>query len=104
MYVKTLLLPKNLANEKRGGLCKTPHAVLLCRNAPPPLHHATLLSCVVEQHCQHAGHIPRRPPCLVRLLPVADVLLRLGYDHDRHMLCYFFLHSYGPRVFLLPYH
>ena len=33
--VKTLLLPKNLANEKRGGLCKTPHAVVLRRNAPP---------------------------------------------------------------------
>ena len=35
-YVKTLLLPKNLANEKRGVLCKTPHAVVLRRNAPPP--------------------------------------------------------------------
>ena len=34
-YVKTLLLGKNLANEKRGGLCKTPHAVVLRRNAPP---------------------------------------------------------------------
>ena len=29
-------------------------------------HAATLLSCVVEQHCQHAGHIPRQPPSLVR--------------------------------------
>ena len=35
-YVKTLLLPKILANEERGGLCKTPHAVVLRRNAPPP--------------------------------------------------------------------
>ena len=34
--MKTLLLPKNLANEKKGGLCKTPHAVILRRNAPPP--------------------------------------------------------------------
>ena len=34
-YVKTLLLPKNLANEKRGGVCKTPHAVVLRRTAPP---------------------------------------------------------------------
>ena len=33
--MKTLLLPKNLANEKRGGLCKNPHAIVLRRNAPP---------------------------------------------------------------------
>ena len=35
--MKTLLLPENLANEKRGGLCKTPHAVVLRRNTPPTL-------------------------------------------------------------------
>ena len=35
--MKTLLFPKNLANEKEGGgLCKTPHAVVLRRCAPPP--------------------------------------------------------------------
>ena len=33
--MKTLVLPKHLADEKSGGLCKTPHAVVLRRNAPP---------------------------------------------------------------------
>ena len=34
--MKTLLLPKILANEKKGGLCKKPHVDVLRRNAPRP--------------------------------------------------------------------
>ena len=42
--MKTELLPKILANEKRGGLCNTPHAVVLRRYAPPPC----LLPCLAN--------------------------------------------------------
>ena len=35
-YMKTVLLPKNLANQKRGRLCKIPYAVVLRRPPPPP--------------------------------------------------------------------
>ena len=34
--MKTVLLPKKLANEKKWRLCKTSHAVVLRRSPPPP--------------------------------------------------------------------
>ena len=34
--MKTLLLPKILANEKRRGLCKPPPLLSFSADAPPP--------------------------------------------------------------------
>ena len=34
--MKTLLLPKILANKKRGGLCKTPMPSFSAETPPPP--------------------------------------------------------------------
>ena len=55
--MKTLFLPKILANEKKGGLCKTPHAVVLRRNAPPPLvrRHKPYIGVCCVKHTTKGG-------------------------------------------------
>ena len=64
--MKTLLLPKILAKEKRGGHVKNPHAVVLRTyppQPPPPPCHCSFQATVFPSEQHVAGPPKTEPAC-----------------------------------------
>ena len=103
-YVKTLLLPKNLANEKMGGLCKTPHAVVLRRNAPPPpLVGGVLHVPTQRQHAWFVGfHLSFRTLSflVVLRLHLTGLTFTMGQSEEQVSR----KGPYGPSIWTFPSH